>query len=159
VIAITRIALVNSMRMLGSRVSKLAGLVVVVAVAAGLLIGLRGAGPSNASRLISCIEARGWRRHTAPFEIADVRAMHLAFDWAGGPGSYVNVSSLTRGRPYELVAISEKLEEADNARLLEQVQRSPRSFEAVLVNEHPRAAGGGEDVVRCSYKIYPNQGP
>lgn len=111
--------------------------------------------------MISCIEKRGWRRQRTPFKIAGADRMHLAFDWFGGPGAYVDVVSRTPAKPFALVAISEKLDEADEARLLHEVQTTPGNFEAVLIAEHPHDAYSSEagEVINCSYKVYPNQGP
>ncbi len=133
-------------------------------IAVGGLIALVAADsqPGSPSRLISCIKKRGWHRQTRPFTIRNLRHMHLAFDWSGGPGSYVDVVSFTRGKPFELVAVSEKLGVADEARLLHEVQSSPGNFEAVLVANDPhegRSQEAGSDVVSCSFEVYPKRGP
>jgi hypothetical protein len=145
-----------SKRLVAAAVGLVGVVVVIVVVASG------GGQAGSPSRLISCIEKRGWRRQTKPFTIQNARQMHLASDWNGGPGSYVEVLSMTPGRPFQLVAVSEKLGEADEARLLREVQAHPGRFEAVLVAEHPREGSSrevGREVVNCSYEVYPNQGP
>jgi hypothetical protein len=60
-----------------------------------------------------------------------------------------------------MVVVSKKLGEADQTRLLHEVQSNPRSFEAVLSSNHPSLgeAHGPSDVVNCSFEVYPNQGP
>lgn len=134
-------------------------LVLAAGVAAAIVVFAASTSGSPVSRLVSCIEKAGWRRQREPFKINDVDRMHLAFDWAGGPGAYVDVVSLTPGKPFELVAVSEKLDEADQARLLREVQADPGRFEAVLLADHPSPPPGAATVARCSFGVYPNQGP
>jgi hypothetical protein len=132
-------------------------LLLVIAAAVGY-VWIRG---TPTQRFIACIEGKGWHRISRPFKIKNLMHLDLGTDWAGGPGAYAEVEAKAPGARFQLVAINEGLGEANQGRLLEEVQTKPSNFEAVLVADHPPIdEGRGQDpVVHCSFKIYPNQGP
>ncbi len=131
-----------------------------------------GRGPASAGKLAACIESsgQGWHRVTHAFQIEGLGHLDLETAWVGGPEEkaqgilepYIDVYSLNPHVHFELAVLGgNPAHEANQARLLTEVQADPAEFELVLIsNDAPQTPGGGSGILdQCSRKVYPHQGP